>query len=680
MQPCAVGRVNQEILPIMTKPQAFDLFVPGRICLLGEHSDWAGSYRRINSAIPPGQVIIAGTNQGLYATVRRQPRTLSLRSVLPSGEVTGPFEVPMTREALLSEAQKGEFFSYACGVAYRMLVFYNVDGLELDNYRTTLPVGKGLSSSAALCVLVARAFNRAYDLKLTTRAEMEAAYQGEILTPSRCGRMDQGCAFGQKPVHMTFDGELLHTHPLAPNTHFPLLIVDLLGEKSTVHILADLNKAYPFAEDNLSRDVQQYLGPINTRLALEAVSVIQQGTPQDLGRLMTEAQQEFDRHLQAASPEQLASPRLHSVLADLRVQALTHGGKGVGSQGDGCAQFVARGAAERRELADYLQSRYGMPSYELDIMPAPLVRKAVIPAAGFGTRMFPASYAIKKELFPVVCADGLAKPVVLAVVEEALSAGIEEIALVVRPEDEPVFQAFFKTAPSPDRYNRLPDSCRLYADRMREIADRISFIHQTEQAGFGHAVYQARDWVGDEPFLLLLGDHLYTSRSPRTCADQLLSAFAGASGASMIAVHPVGADRVAHYGTVCGQWTGNQTPVVDITGIAEKPTLDYAREYLHTSGLGEDTFLCVAGQYVLTPALFEILARDIAGERRSKGEFQLTSALDSLRQAEGLRGLLIDGYPLDTGLPDAYAEAIATQAGLIPPKAPLRPEVTAQRE
>jgi len=98
----------------------------------------------------------------------------------------------MAREALLAEAERGGFFSYAAGVAYQILTHYRVRGLEVDNYLTDLPVKKGLSSSAAFCVLVARAFNRIYDLKMTVRGEMEFAYTGEITTPSRCGRMDSG--------------------------------------------------------------------------------------------------------------------------------------------------------------------------------------------------------------------------------------------------------------------------------------------------------------------------------------------------------------------------------------------------------------------------------------------------------------------------------------------------------
>ena len=102
-------------------------------------------------------------------------------------------------------------------------------GLEIHNYKTTLPLNKGLSSSAALCVLVARAFNRVYDLKLSVRGEMDIAYQGEITTPSQCGRMDQCCAFGTRPVLMKFDGDLLECEELTVGAPLYLVIVELQG-------------------------------------------------------------------------------------------------------------------------------------------------------------------------------------------------------------------------------------------------------------------------------------------------------------------------------------------------------------------------------------------------------------------------------------------------------------------
>ena len=187
------------------------IFVPGRICLFGEHSDWAGGYRRINADIEKGYTLICGTDQGIHAEAAPHPTSLMLTTTTPDGERLGPYEIPMEPKALLEEAGKGGFWSYAAGVAYQVITNYRVRGLTIDNYKMDLPMKKGLSSSAAICVLTARAFNRVYDLKMTVRGEMELAYQGEITTPSRCGRMDQGCAFGNRPVLMIFDGDRLDT-------------------------------------------------------------------------------------------------------------------------------------------------------------------------------------------------------------------------------------------------------------------------------------------------------------------------------------------------------------------------------------------------------------------------------------------------------------------------------------
>ncbi len=196
-----------------------------------------------------------------------------------------------------------------------MLTHYRVRGLVIDNVRTDLPIKKGLSSSAAICVLTARAFNRVYDLKLTVRGEMELAYQGEITTPSRCGRMDQGCAYGDRAVLMEFDGDRLSTEEIRPATDMHFVIVDLNASKNTLEILKRLNRSYPFAEGPLDRGVQELLGPINRRLVAQAREALEAGDGERLGSLMTEAQAFFDCYAAPACPEELAAPALHRVLA-----------------------------------------------------------------------------------------------------------------------------------------------------------------------------------------------------------------------------------------------------------------------------------------------------------------------------------------------------------------------------
>jgi len=639
--------------------RTFTVFVPGRVCLFGEHSDWAGGYRRFNSAIPPGQVVISGTNQGLHARVRANPGRFVVRSVLPDGSDGGALDLPMAEPALAAEAENGGFFSYAAGVAHYMRTFYHVEGIEINNYRTTLPVKKGLSSSAALCVLVARAFNKAYDLKLTTRAEMEAAYQGEIRTPSRCGRMDQGCAYGQVPVLITFDGDFLQTRQLKVGCHFYLLIADLKGQKDTIRILADLNRAYPFAGDDTERQVQQYLGPINTEIVQNAVDILDRGDPEALGQLMTRAQQEFDRHLVPACSEELTAPKLHAVLTDPRVQELAYGGKGVGSQGDGCVQLVARGDQERQKLADYLTDNLGLDCFSLDLQPPQSVRKAVIPAAGFGTRMFPASKVVKKEFFPVITPDGVAKPIILTIVEEAVRAGVSQIALIVRPEDIPLFEAFFKEPVSAEHFNKLPENAKKYGLYLQELGECITFIPQTAQQGLGHAVNCAAEWVGNEPFLLMLGDHIYESDTDVPCAKQLIDAFEAGGQKSVVALYVACGEEVSHYGTVTGTWIDDDQRNLDVRELAEKPSLDYARNSLVTPGLDDDRFLCIYGLYVLTPAVFTHLQHEVDENLRESGEIQLTTALETLRQEEGILGYRMAGKRFDTGLPAPYVTTLA---------------------
>lgn len=632
------------------------LFVPGRICLLGEHSDWAGGYRRINADIEKGYALICGTNQGIYAEVETHPNALVLSSTDPDGKQHGPFEIPMVPETLLAEAQKGGFWSYAAGVAYQVLTNYHVRGLVINNYQTDLPIKKGLSSSAAICVLTARAFNRMYDLKLTIRGEMDLAYHGEITTPSRCGRMDQGCAFGSRPVLMTFDGDRLETKELQVNSNFYLVIVDLLGQKDTFEILNRLNRCYPFSENETERNVQNLLGSVNKDTVLRAIEAIQDSRPDVLGAIMQEAQNNFDQYATPVCPEELTAPILHRVLNHEPLKPYIFGSKGVGSQGDGTAQFLAKDANAQDAVIEILHRDFNMPALKLTLQSAPKVRKAVIPAAGFGTRLFPATKATKKEMFPVIDRDGIAKPAILLIVEEALEAGIEEVVIIVQKEDLPDFQSFFNQQISIENFNKLPSQFQEYSRRILEMGQRIRFVIQNNQEGFGHAVYSVREAVENEPFLLMLGDHIYRSNSRVSCAQQMVDAYQR-HGTSVVGLKTTPEDQIHSFGVVTGVWL-EENRLLSITEFAEKPTLDYARTNLRLPCIPEDEYMTVFGQYVIKPELFDILEQNIHNNVRERGEFQLTSALDRLRQMDGFMGLVLDGRRFDIGIPEHYLETL----------------------
>ena len=633
-----------------------NIFVPGRICLVGEHSDWAGGYRRNNAQIEKGYTLITGTDQGIYAEVSAHPTSLVLSSISPDGQRLGPYEIPMEPRALLEEAQKGGFWSYIAGVAYQMLINYHVRGLVIDNYKTDLPIKKGLSSSAAICVLTARAFNRVYDLKMTTRGEMELAYQGEITTPSRCGRMDQGCAFGNRPVLMTFDGDRLETAELQINEPMCFVIVDLQAKKDTMEILNRLNHCYPFAENEVEKGVQELLGPINKRIVHQAVEALRASDANQLGSLMSEAQAFFDRYATPACPEELTSPALHRLLEYAPLKPHIFGGKGVGSQGDGTAQFICRSQDDQQAVIEIIERDLNLPAMRMTITPQQQVRKAVIPAAGYGTRLFPATKATKKELFPIIDRDGIAKPAILLIVEEALQAGIEEVIIIVQENDLEDFRSFFCEQISIENYNKLPRHFQEYSRRLLEMGQHVRFAIQTAQQGFGHAVYSAAQMVGDEPFLLMLGDHIYRSDSDVSCARQLLEAYQR-HGQSIVGLRRTPEAEIGNFGTLTGVWL-EEEKLLNISELAEKPTLDYARTNLRVSSLPEGEYLTVFGQYILKPQVFNLLKEFIDNNVRERGEFQLTSALDRLRQQDGFLGLIIEGTRFDIGLPDYYLETL----------------------
>jgi len=342
---------------------AIDIFVPGRLCLFGEHSDWAGGYRRADVSVPVGKCIVTGTDQGLHARAEPAEGFFELRQVLADGKPGELNRYPAEPAALREVALSGVFDSYAAGVASLVLERFPGRGLLLEVNHRTLPLKKGLSSSAAVSVLTARAFNQVHSLGLSIEEEMELAYQGEIMTGSECGRMDQACAFGSDMVLLTFDGDRMDVRRLEPACTLSILLVDLNAVKNTRLILKNLNAAFVSGNPGV-RDV---LGKTNHRIVDSACSAVEKGDPEALGALMTEAQEIFDRQMTPICPEQLRSPGLHAVLSHPMVAECAWGGKGVGSQGDGAAQLLCRGADARRDLSEALERVMDVSCLELTI-------------------------------------------------------------------------------------------------------------------------------------------------------------------------------------------------------------------------------------------------------------------------------------------------------------------------
>ena len=284
------------------------------------------------------------------------------------------------------------------------------------------------------------------------------------------------------------------------------------------------------------------------------------------------------------------------------------------------------------------------------------IKKALIPAAGFGTRMYPATKALKKELLPIVDRDGRAKPIILAIVEEAVSAGIEEIGIVVQQSDRRLFHDLLKSPPKPELLQKLSVENKQYTHYLQSLGDRITILTQNEQEGFGHAVFCSRDWIDSEPFLLLLGDHVYTSDLNISCAKQMVDIY-HQQNSSVIGITVMSEDIIHKAGCVSGKWQ-KENSILEIAQIYEKPPLEYARKHLAVAGMAKDEFLGVFGMYILKSDIFDLLAAEINNNERYKGEFQLTTCLEKLRQQASTVGYLVKGQYYDTGMPLFYRQAI----------------------
>ncbi len=289
------------------------------------------------------------------------------------------------------------------------------------------------------------------------------------------------------------------------------------------------------------------------------------------------------------------------------------------------------------------------------------VRKAVITAAGRGTRQYPASTAVQKEMFPLVDRDGLTKPVVQIIGEEALDSGIEQVCLIVQPGEEHVYRDYFRRLDNDTvKAFRGKDWAILASEKLGAFGERLSFAEQHAPDGFGHAVYQARAFVGDEPFLLLLGDHVYVSDVKDRCAKQLLNVYESQPGMldSVTAVQPT-VERLLHaFGVIQGSPVDAARGVYRAERIVEKPTTDFARANLTTPGLPAGNYLAHFGMWVFSPRIFDSLEYLIENDLRDKGEIQLTAAQEHLRQQSVDRywAVVTQGQRYDTGIPYGLME------------------------
>lgn len=277
-----------------------------------------------------------------------------------------------------------------------------------------------------------------------------------------------------------------------------------------------------------------------------------------------------------------------------------------------------------------------------------MIRKALIPIAGLGRRLYPLTKVIPKAMLPLPLGEVRLLPIVHWICAEAAEAGVERVLLITSTSHRELLRGYFDTV-DPAAPPKLPGE--------------IEFSVQSAPKGFGDAVARGADFIGDAPFLLLLGDHVYKAgTSGKCCAGQVVRAFEQHGGVAMIGVRAVGCDELPRVGVVGGELLGQR--VYRCTDFIEKPSHETAARRLVTPGVERGKFLAHCGIYVFAPEIFEGISRLSRRDRPPEKELELAEAQTMLLRDHPEEYLLywIDGRCYDTGTPANYTRAFAAFA------------------
>ena len=283
------------------------------------------------------------------------------------------------------------------------------------------------------------------------------------------------------------------------------------------------------------------------------------------------------------------------------------------------------------------------------------IQKAIIPIAGYGTRLFPATKAVPKALFPIIAQDGIAKPVIQLIIEEALSAGVEAVCLVAQPQQVKLITDYFSGAVADAILEKVESAVQ--AERLAEIGQRLHFEIQEKPEGFGHAIYCAKNFAAGEPVMILLGDHLYISESETSCAKQLMEVYTQVQQ-SVTSLDLCHESELSRNGIVHGSPDRESERLYTLAQISEKPTGEFAEKHLRVEGVPAEQYLCNFGIDLLTPLLFDILDYNYRHQIVTHGEIQLRDAMSEMIKQEGMSGYRVAGQRYDTGNPQELLRTV----------------------
>ncbi len=335
------------------------LFVPGRIGIIGELSDLSASYLKENKNLSPGKIIACSIDKGIYSKSRKSDKFKYVYEDLY-------FEVDLNENDLEMSIVNEPFFSYICGTLLYLVRKYNINfGIDLKIEKMDLPMKKGLSSSAAICLTIVKSYNMLYDLNLSNCELIEVAYQGEHLAGSFCGLLDQNSILSKNCTCFNFYSDKVVMEDVHLKKELHLLIVDLKSSKNTKYIMNCFKKALPFPKKTDDYFLHDIIGTKNLNIVTDAVNYLESGDLENFGKCLNYCQELMDKAKNVC--KEFKAPNLHLLLSDGFIKNMIYGGKSMGSGGDGSLLLVAKNNMYQNILEEYIKCVYNMESITLNI-------------------------------------------------------------------------------------------------------------------------------------------------------------------------------------------------------------------------------------------------------------------------------------------------------------------------
>lgn len=561
----------------MTK---ISLFVPGRLCILGEHSDWASNYDLGNNI--NGYTITTTLNSGISAEVEKNDKVVL--NFLDKKELICNYD----EKDIEQNIKNDEFWKYALGIIlYLKKHFEDIEGIKINITNADLPMKSGLASSAAISLLVVKAYNSLYKLNISSKKELDLAYFGELSIGSKCGKLDQYALEPTGLKLLEFDKSKVNSVRLKVEKDIIIVVANLMKKKNTTKILHDLNQNF-----KTDKNIQIFLKEKNKKYVFLAKKHIEDGNLKELGSLLTKYQKDFDKALIPLCSE-LKAPTLHKTLKDKNIKQYIYGAKGCGSGGDGSIQFIAKNDECANKLIDYLNNTLEMETEKV-IIKSNTIKKAIIPIGGFGTRMHPMTKVIGKEFLPIMDKDRIVKPAIQILLEEIVKEGINEIYLIIPKSHKKNYIDLFKNSKNYDKQNEM---------MLNKIKSKIKYIYDDTHLGLANAIKLSKDYIKDDDFILFLGDQIYSSNEEKTCLNQILDFYYN----NQLITIPVCAckkEEIYKYGIVSGNKLINKN-YYEISNFTEKPKVNNS-EHLRT----KNKYYSIFGCYILKNNFFNNLSNN----------------------------------------------------------------------